>query len=66
MCFNPSVILSESKSISQYVHFMYQEYFFTIGKHESIILKTSDLITFLSIDIQTLDFLIANDTLSNK
>jgi len=36
-------------------------YFFTIGKQESIIRNISERITFLSIDIHTRTFLIAND-----
>ena len=39
--------------------------FFTIGKHESMILNISDLITFLSIDTHTLDFLIAKEMVLN-
>ena len=42
-------------------YFNYSEYFFTIGRQKSIILNISDLITFLSIDTHTLDFLIANE-----
>ena len=59
---NQPVINDESGSTPPQVHLKIgQEYSLTIGRHASMILSISDLITFLSIEIHIRDLSTANE-----